>query len=170
MDYTSHSLILEEISRACGAVGLSYAVHSMLVLSTVNNIERKTNTHLKKLNKHANEAQKKKYIPKLCSGEYIGAIAISEPDAGSDVISLKTTATKRGDKWVLNGSKSWITNGPDADVLVRIIFFKVFIKIIIYIVYAKSDPAANQRGISAFLVEKGSKGFTTSPVFSLRFE
>ena len=131
MGYLAHIIAVEEISRASAAVGLSYGAHSNLC---VNQIHR-----------NGTEAQKRKYLPKLVSGEWVGALAMSEPEAGSDVVSMKLRAEKKGDRYVLNGSKMWITNGGDADVLV---------------VYAKTDPAAGPRGITAFLVEKGMKGFT----------
>ncbi|KAM5234991.1 isovaleryl-CoA dehydrogenase, mitochondrial isoform 2-T2 [Ctenodactylus gundi] len=135
LGYLEHVLVMEEISRASGAVGLSYGAHSNLC---VNQLVR-----------NGNEAQKEKYLPKLTSGEYIGALAMSEPSAGSDVVSMKLKAEKKGDHYVLNGNKFWITNGPDADVL---------------IVYAKTDLAAvpASRGITAFIVEKGMAGFSTS--------
>ena len=124
---------MEEISRGSASVGLSYGAHSNLC---VNQIRR-----------NGNEEQRRKYLPKLISGEHVGALAMSEPGAGSDVVSMKTRADKRGDRYVLNGSKMWITNGPVADTLV---------------IYAKTDPAAGPRGITAFLVEKGMKGFSTA--------
>ncbi len=130
MGYLAHIVAMEEISRASAAVGLSYGAHSNLC---VNQIKR-----------NGSEQQKKQYLPKLISGEYIGALAMSESNAGSDVVSMKLRADLKGDCWVLNGSKMWITNGPDADVLV---------------VYAKNDSAAGARGITAFLVEKNFKGF-----------
>ena len=123
----------EEISRASASVGLSYGAHSNLC---VNQIRR-----------NGNEEQKRRYLPKLVSGHHVGALAMSEPGAGSDVVSMKLRAEKRGDRYVLNGNKMWITNGPDANVLV---------------VYAKTDPEAGPRGITAFLVEKGWKGFSTA--------
>src|SRR6187455_3311856 len=131
LGYLEHCIAVEEMSRASAAVGLSYGAHSNLC---VNQIRR-----------NGSEAQKKKYLPKLISGEYVGALAMSEPGAGSDVVSMKLRADKRGDRYVLNGSKMWITNGGDADVLV---------------VYAKTDPEAGPRGMTAFLIEKGFKGFT----------
>jgi len=133
--YLMHCIAIEELSRFSGAIALSYGAHSNLC---VNQICR-----------HGNEEQKDKYLPKLNSGEYFGALAMSEPEAGSDVVSMKTRAEKKGDYYVLNGSKFWITNGPDADVLV---------------VYAKTDPhnPKPQRGISTFLVEKGMEGFKTA--------
>uniref|UniRef100_A0A7N5JXM2 short-chain acyl-CoA dehydrogenase n=1 Tax=Ailuropoda melanoleuca TaxID=9646 RepID=A0A7N5JXM2_AILME len=135
LGYLEQVLVMEEISRASGAVGLSYGAHSNLCL---NQIVR-----------NGNEAQKEKYLPKLISGEYIGALAMSEPSAGSDVVSMKLKAEKKGDHYILNGNKFWITNGPDADIL---------------IIYAKTDPAAvpASRGITAFIVEKGMPGFSTS--------
>ncbi|MBX6375213.1 MAG: isovaleryl-CoA dehydrogenase [Acetobacteraceae bacterium] len=134
MGYLEHVVAMEEISRASASVGLSYGAHSNLC---VNQIRR-----------NGTEAQKRRYLPKLISGEHVGALAMSEPGAGSDVVSMRTRAEKRGDRYVLNGSKMWITNGPDADVLV---------------VYAKTDPAAGPRGITAFLIEKGFRGFSTGP-------
>lgn len=133
MGYLAHVVAMEEISRASGGIGLSYGAHSNLCLN--------------QLRKNASEAQKHKYLPKLCSGEHVGALAMSEPGAGSDVVSMKLRADLRGDHYVLNGNKMWITNGPDADVLV---------------VYAKTDPEAGSRGITAFIIEKGMKGFTTA--------
>ena len=132
LGYLEHCLAVEEISRASAAVGLSYGAHSNLC---VNQIRR-----------NGNEAQKRKYLPKLISGEHVGALAMSEPDAGSDVVSMTTRADRKGDRFVLNGAKMWITNGPIADTL---------------IVYAKTDPAAGARGIRAFLIEKGFRGFRT---------
>ncbi len=133
MGYLEHVVAMEEISRASAAIGLSYAAHSNLC---VNQIRR-----------HGSEAQKRRYLPRLISGEHVGALAMSEPGAGSDVVSLRTRAERRGDRFVLNGTKMWITNGPDADVLV---------------IYAKTDPEAGPRGITAFLVEKGFSGFATA--------
>jgi isovaleryl-CoA dehydrogenase len=133
MGYLEHCVAMEEISRASASVGLSYGAHSNLC---VNQIRR-----------NGNEAQRRKYLPKLIAGEHVGALAMSEPGAGSDVVGMKTRADKKGDRYVLNGSKMWITNGPDADTLV---------------VYAKTDQAAGPRGISAFLIEKGMKGFSTA--------
>ncbi len=133
MGYLAHIIAMEEISRASASVGLSYGAHSNLC---VNQIHR-----------NGNAAQKDKYLPKLISGEYVGALAMSEPNAGSDVVSMRLRADKRGDHYVLNGTKMWITNGPDADVLV---------------VYAKTDPEAGPRGITAFLIEKGMKGFSVA--------
>ncbi len=133
LGYLEHCVAMEEISRGSASVGLSYGAHSNLC---VNQIRR-----------NGNEEQKRKYLPKLISGEHVGALAMSEPGAGSDVVSMKTRADKRGDRYVLNGSKMWITNGPIADTLV---------------IYAKTDPAGGPRGITAFLVEKGMKGFSTA--------
>jgi isovaleryl-CoA dehydrogenase len=133
MGYLEHCVAMEEVSRASASVGLSYGAHSNLC---VNQIRR-----------NGTEAQKKKYLPKLISGEYVGALAMSEPGAGSDIVGMKLRAEKKGDRYVLNGNKMWITNGPDANVLV---------------VYGKTDPAAGPRGITAFLIEKGWKGFSTA--------
>jgi isovaleryl-CoA dehydrogenase len=133
MGYLAHMVAMEEISRASASVGLSYGAHSNLC---VNQIRR-----------NGTAAQKAKYLPKLISGEHVGALAMSEPGAGSDVVSMTLRAERRGDAFVLNGSKMWITNGPDADVLV---------------VYAKTDPAAGAKGITAFLVEKGYPGFSVA--------
>jgi isovaleryl-CoA dehydrogenase len=133
MGYLEHSVAMEEVSRASASVGLSYGAHSNLC---VNQIRR-----------NGNEDQKRRYLPGLISGEQVGALAMSEPGAGSDVVSMRLKAEKRGDRYVLNGTKMWITNGPDADVLV---------------VYAKTDPQAGARGISAFVVERGFKGFSTA--------
>ncbi len=133
MGYLAHCVAVEELSRASASVGLSYGAHSNLC---VNQIAR-----------NGNAAQKAKYLPKLISGEHVGALAMSEPGAGSDVVGMKLRADKKGDRFVLNGNKMWITNGPDADTLV---------------VYAKTDVAAGPRGISAFLIEKGMKGFSTA--------
>ncbi|MCF3640376.1 isovaleryl-CoA dehydrogenase [Rhizobium sp. TRM95111] len=133
MGYVAHCVAMEEISRASASVGLSYGAHSNLC---VNQIMR-----------NGSAEQRTKYLPKLISGDHVGALAMSEPGAGSDVVSMKLRAEKRGGRYVLNGNKMWITNGPDADVLV---------------VYAKTDPTAGPRGITAFLVEKGFKGFSTA--------
>lgn len=133
MGYLEHCIAMEEISRASASVGLSYGAHSNLC---VNQISR-----------NGNAAQKDKYLPKLISGEHVGALAMSEPGAGSDVVSMKLRAEKKGDRYILNGTKMWITNGPDADTLV---------------VYAKTDPAAGARGMTAFLIEKTFKGFSTA--------
>jgi isovaleryl-CoA dehydrogenase len=132
LGYLEHCVAMEEVSRASASVGLSYGAHSNLC---VNQIRR-----------NGNDAQKKKYLPKLISGEHVGALAMSEPGAGSDVVSMKTRADKKGDRYVINGNKMWITNGPVAETLV---------------VYAKTDPDAGPRGITAFLIEKGMKGFST---------
>ena len=131
MGYLEHVIALEEISRASASVGLSYGAHSNLC---VNQIRR-----------NGTEAHKRKYLPKLISGEHVGALAMSEPNAGSDVVSMKLRADFKGDRWVLNGTKMWITNGPDCDVLV---------------VYAKTEPELGARGMTAFLIEKGFKGFS----------
>ncbi len=133
MGYLAHVIAMEEISRASASVGLSYGAHSNLC---VNQIRR-----------NGNAAQKRKYLPPLVSGEHVGALAMSEPGAGSDVVSMRLRADKSGDAYVLNGSKMWITNGPDADTLV---------------VYAKTDVRAGPRGITAFLIEKGMPGFSTA--------
>jgi isovaleryl-CoA dehydrogenase len=133
MGYLAHCIAMEEISRASASVGLSYGAHSNLCVNQL------------KIN--ANAKQKAKYLPKLISGEHVGALAMSEPGAGSDVVSMKLRAEKRGDRYVLNGNKMWITNGPDADVLV---------------VYAKTDPEAGSKGITAFIIEKGMPGFSTA--------
>src|SRR6266576_909493 len=133
LGYLEHCIALEEMSRASAAVGLSYGAHSNLC---VNQIRR-----------NGNEAQKRRYLPQLISGEHVGALAMSEPEAGSDVVSMKTRAQKKGDRYILNGSKMWITNGPQAETLV---------------VYAKTNPDAGARGITAFLIEKGFKGFSTA--------
>ena len=133
MGYLEHTVAMEELSRASASVALSYGAHSNLC---VNQIYR-----------NGNEAQKRRYLPRLISGEHVGALAMSEPGAGSDVVSMKLHARKEGDRYILNGNKMWITNGPDADVLV---------------VYAKTDPEAGPRGITAFLIEKGFKGFSTA--------
>src|SRR5947208_210309 len=133
MGYLAHIVAMEEISRASASVGLSYGAHSNLC---VNQIRR-----------NGNEAQKRKYLPKLVSGEHVGALAMSEAGSGSDVVSMRLRAERKGDRYILNGSKMWITNGPDADTLV---------------VYAKTDANAGPRGITAFLVEKGMKGFSTA--------
>jgi isovaleryl-CoA dehydrogenase len=130
LGYLEHCVAMEEVSRASAAVGLSYGAHSNLC---VNQIRR-----------NGNEAQKRKYLPKLISGEHVGALAMSEPNAGSDVVSMRTRADRKGDRYVLNGSKMWITNGPLADTAV---------------IYAKTDPTAGARGITAFIVEKGMNGF-----------
>ncbi|MCK4509288.1 MAG: acyl-CoA dehydrogenase family protein, partial [Desulfuromonadales bacterium] len=136
MGYLEHVIAMEELSRASASVALSYGAHSNLC---VNQIYR-----------NGNEEQKSKYLHKLITGEYVGALAMSEPGAGSDVVSMRLHAKKNGDHYVMNGNKTWITNGPDADVLV---------------VYAKTDPEAGSRGISAFLIEKGMPGFSTGQKF-----
>ena len=133
MGYLAHIVAMEEISRASASVGLSYGAHSNLC---VNQIFR-----------NGNEAQKSRYLPKLISGDHVGALAMSEPGSGSDVVSMKLRAERKDGRYVLNGNKMWITNGPDADTLV---------------VYAKTDPSAGPRGITAFLIEKGFKGFSTA--------
>src|SRR5437868_8945361 len=131
MGYLAHCVAMEEVSRASASVGLSYGAHSNLC---VNQIRR-----------NGTAAQKTKYLPKLISGMHVGALAMSEPGAGSDVVSMKTLARKTGDRFVLNGSKMWITNGPIAETL---------------LVYAKTDATAGSRGITAFIIEKGMKGFS----------
>src|SRR3989441_12801702 len=133
LGYLEHCLAVEEMSRASASVGLSYGAHSNLC---VNQIRR-----------NGNEAQKRKYLPKLISGEHVGSLAMSEPDSGSDVVSMKTRAEKKGDRFVLDGNKMWITNGPVADTLV---------------VYARTDAAGGPRGITAFIIEKGMKGSSTA--------
>jgi len=133
MGYLEHVVAMEEISRASASVGLSYGAHSNLC---VNQIRR-----------NGTEDQKSRYLPKLITGDHVGALAMSEPGAGSDVVSMRLRADKKGDRYVLNGTKMWITNGPDADTLV---------------IYAKTDPDGGPRGITAFLVEKGFKGFSTA--------
>jgi isovaleryl-CoA dehydrogenase len=133
LGYLAHIVAMEEISRASASVGLSYGAHSNLC---VNQIRR-----------NGSQAQKRKYLPRLISGEHVGALAMSEPGAGSDVVSMRLRAQRRDNGYVLDGSKMWITNGPDANVLV---------------VYAKSDPGAGPRGITAFLIEKGMRGFATA--------
>ena len=133
LGYLEHCIVMEEISRGSAAIGLSYGAHSNLC---VNQIRR-----------NGNDAQKRNYLPKLISGEHVGALAMSETGAGSDVVSMRLRADRKGDRFVLNGSKMWITNGPCADVLV---------------VYAKTDAAAGARGITAFIVEKGYQGFSCS--------
>ncbi len=131
MGYLAHSVAMEEISRASASVGLSYGAHSNLCVN--------------QLHKNGTEEQKHKYLPKLCSGENIGALAMSEPNAGSDVVSMKLKAEQHGDHYVLNGSKMWITNGPDADT---------------YVIYAKTDTTAGSKGITAFIVERNYPGFS----------
>ncbi len=134
LGYLEHVVAMEEISRGSASVGLSYGAHSNLC---VNQIHR-----------NGDEAQKRRYLPELVSGAKVGALAMSESEAGSDVVAMRTRAVRKGDAYILNGRKMWITNGPDADVLV---------------VYAKTDPDAGKRGITAFIVEKGMAGFSTSP-------
>ena len=131
MGYLAHMVAMEEISRASASVGLSYGAHSNLCVNQIN--------------RNGTEAQKQKYLPKLISGEHVGALAMSEPGAGSDVISMKLKAEDKGGYYLLNGNKMWITNGPDADTLV---------------VYAKTEPEMGARGVTAFLIEKGMPGFT----------
>lgn len=134
LGYLAHAVVMEEISRASASVGLSYGAMSNLCL---NQIDR-----------HGSEAQKQRYLPALCRGEQVGALAMSEANAGSDVVSMTLHAQRDGDRYILNGNKMWITNGPDADV---------------YVVYAKTDPAAASRGISAFIVERDYPGFSRAP-------
>src|ERR1700756_5320579 len=133
LGYLAHCVAMEEISRSSASVGLSYGAHSNLC---VNQIRR-----------NGSDEQRRRYLPKLISGEHVGALAMSEPGAGSDVVSMRTRADKRGDRYILNGSKMWITNGPIAETLV---------------IYAKTDPKAGPRGISAFIVEKDFPGFSTA--------
>jgi len=131
MGYLAHSVVMEEISRASASVGLSYGAHSNLCVNQIH--------------KNGSHEQKLKYLPKLCSGEHVGALAMSEPNAGSDVVSMKLRADKKGDKYVLNGNKMWITNGPDAHT---------------YVVYAKTDLEAGSKGMTAFIVERDFSGFS----------
>jgi isovaleryl-CoA dehydrogenase len=131
LGYLAHTIAMEEVSRASASVGLSYGAHSNLCINQIH--------------RNGNEVQKKKYLPKLISGEHLGALAMSEPSAGSDVVSMQLKATRKNNHWVLNGSKMWITNGGDADTLV---------------VYAKTEPQAGSKGITAFIIEKGYKGFS----------
>jgi isovaleryl-CoA dehydrogenase len=133
MGYLAHCLALEEISRASASVGLSYGAHSNLCVN--------------QLNLNATPEQKARYLPPLMTGEHVGALAMSEPGAGSDVVGMKLRAEKKGDRYILNGNKMWITNGPEADTLV---------------VYAKTDPDAGSRGVTAFIIEKGFTGFSTA--------
>src|ERR687892_2389823 len=133
LGYTEHVVAMEEISRASASVGLSYGAHSNLCVNQI----RRNGTH----------EQKQRYLPRLISGEHVGALAMSEPGAGSDVVSMTTRAEKKGDRYILNGSKMWITNGPIAETLV---------------IYAKTDPTAGARGITAFIVENKFKGFSTA--------
>ena len=131
LGYLAHCVAMEEVSRASASVGLSYGAHSNLC---VNQIRR-----------NATDEQKRRYLPKLISGTHVGALAMSEPNAGSDVVSMRTRADKKGDRYVINGSKMWITNGPVADTMV---------------IYAKTDRTAGARGITAFIIERGMKGFS----------
>jgi isovaleryl-CoA dehydrogenase len=133
MGYLAHIVAVEELSRASASVGLSYGAHSNLCVN--------------QLRRNGSDAQRRKYLPKLVSGEHVGALAMSEPGAGSDVVGMRLRAELRGDRYLLNGNKMWITNGPDADVLV---------------VYGKTDSSAGPRGITAFVIEKGMKGFSTA--------
>jgi isovaleryl-CoA dehydrogenase len=133
MGYLAHCVAMEEISRGSGAIGLSYGAHSNLCVN--------------QLNRNGNAEQKRRYLPRLISGEHVGALAMSEPNAGSDVVSMRTRADKKGDRYILNGSKMWITNGPCADT---------------YVVYAKTDPTAGSRGMTAFIIERGFAGFSTA--------
>ena len=133
LGYLAHCVAMEEVSRASGSVGLSYGAHSNLCVN--------------QLTINGSKAQKEKYLPKLINGEHLGALAMSEPGSGSDVVSMRTRADKKGDRYILNGNKMWITNGPGADTLV---------------VYAKTEPNAGSRGITAFIIEKGFKGFSTA--------
>ncbi|MDC6473096.1 isovaleryl-CoA dehydrogenase, partial [Luminiphilus sp.] len=134
MGYLAHAIAMEEISRASASVGLSYGAHSNLCLNQI------------KLN--GSETQRSHYLPKLCSGDHIGALAMSEPGAGSDVVSMRLRADRQGEDFVLNGNKMWITNGPDADV---------------YVIYAKTDPDVGSKGITAFIVERDAPGFSRAP-------
>src|SRR5215212_7785247 len=133
LGYLEHTVAMEEISRASASVGLSYGAHSNLCVNQIR--------------LHGTDDQKGRYLPRLVSGEHVGALAMSEPGAGSDVVSMSCRADRRGDRFVLNGSKMWITNGPEAETLV---------------VYAKTDPEAGPKGITAFIVEKGMPGFSTA--------
>jgi isovaleryl-CoA dehydrogenase len=133
LGYLEHVIAMEEVSRASASVGLSYGAHSNLCIN--------------QMRRNGSDAQKRKYLPGLISGEHVGSLAMSEPGAGSDVVSMKTRADKKGDRYILNGSKMWITNGPVAETL---------------IVYAKTDPNGGPRGITAFIIEKGMKGFSTA--------
>ena len=133
LGYLEHTVAVEEISRASASVGLSYGAHSNLCVN--------------QLRLHGSKEQKARYLPKLVTGEHVGALAMSEPGSGSDVVSMRTRADRKGDRFILNGSKMWITNGPEAETLV---------------VYAKTDPEAGPKGITAFIVEKGMKGFSTA--------
>ena len=131
LGYLGHAIVMEEISRVSASVGLSFGAHSNLCLNQIQ--------------KNGSPAQRERYLPKLCSGEHIGALAMSEPGAGSDVVSMRLRAQQQGDKFILNGNKFWITNGPDAHV---------------YVIYAKTDPEAGSRGITAFIVERDFPGFS----------
>src|SRR5512142_2108883 len=131
LGYLAHMVAMEEISRASASVGLSYGAHSNLCVN--------------QLHRNGTSEQKRRWLPKLVSGEHVGALAMSEPNAGSDVLGMKTRAARRGDRWVLNGAKMWITNGGDADV---------------QIVYAYTDPGAGPKGLTAFVVEKGTRGLS----------
>ena len=133
LGYLAHAVAMEEISRASASIGLSYGAHSNLCVNQIN--------------RWGTDEQKARYLPKLCAGEHVGALAMSEPGAGSDVVSMKLRADKKNDRFILNGNKMWITNGPDASTLV---------------VYAKTDPALGSRGMTAFLIEKEFKGFSTA--------
>ncbi|MBZ6064917.1 isovaleryl-CoA dehydrogenase [Aeromonas schubertii] len=133
LGYLAHVMVMEQVSRASASVGLSYGAHSNLCINQIH--------------RHGTPEQKAKYLPELVSGRHVGALAMSEPGAGSDVVSMRLTARRDGDDFILNGNKMWITNGPDAEVLV---------------IYAKTDPAAGPKGISAFIVEKGTPGFGTA--------
>ena len=133
MGYLTHCVVMEEISRGSASIGLSYGAHSNLCVN--------------QLNLNGSEQQKQKYLPKLITGEHVGALAMSEPGAGSDIVSMKLNAIKEGSSYILNGNKMWITNGPEADTL---------------IVYAKTDPEAGSRGITAFIIEKNFEGFSTA--------
>jgi isovaleryl-CoA dehydrogenase len=134
MGYLAHVVVMEEISRASASVGLSYGAHSNLCVNQIHT--------------NGSADQKTKYLPQLCSGEHVGALAMSEPGAGSDVVSMKLKAEKKGDVFILNGNKMWITNGPDADT---------------YVIYAKTDSDAGSRGMTAFIVERGFGGFSQAP-------
>ena len=133
LGYLAHVLVMEQVSRASASVGLSYGAHSNLCINQIH--------------RHGTPDQKARYLPDLVSGKHVGALAMSEPGAGSDVVSMRLTAVREGDHYVLNGNKMWITNGPDADT---------------FVIYAKTDPAAGAKGISAFIVEAGTPGFTTA--------
>ncbi|BBS87415.1 isovaleryl-CoA dehydrogenase [Aeromonas media] len=133
LGYLAHVLVMEQVSRASASVGLSYGAHSNLCINQIH--------------RHGTPDQKTRYLPDLVSGKHVGALAMSEPGAGSDVVSMRLTAVREGDHFVLNGNKMWITNGPDADT---------------FVIYAKTDPAAGAKGISAFIVEAGTPGFTTA--------